>query len=45
MFTGYSEHNKLVNFEADDSCVGKIVDVKITKAYSWHLLGEIVKKA
>ena len=45
MFTGYSEHNKLVNFEADDSCVGKIIDVKITKAYSWHLLGEIVKKA
>ena len=45
MFTGYSEHNKLVNFEADESCIGKIIDVKITKAYSWHLLGEIVKKA
>ncbi len=44
MYSGYSEHNKLVNFEADESLIGQIVDVKITKAYSWHLLGELVKK-
>ncbi len=43
MYCGYSEHNKLVNFEADESLVGKIVDVKIIKAFSWHLLGELVK--
>ncbi len=43
MYTGYSEHNKLVNFEGSDDLIGQIVDVKITKAYSWHLLGELVK--
>ena len=43
MVSGYSEHNKLVNFEGDASLVGKLVKVKITKAYSWHLFGEIVK--
>ena len=43
MVSGYSEHNKLVNFEGDSSLVGQLVKVKITKAYSWHLFGEIVK--
>jgi tRNA-2-methylthio-N6-dimethylallyladenosine synthase len=43
MYSGYSEHNKLVNFEGSDDLIGQIVDVKITKAYSWHLLGELVK--
>jgi len=43
MLTGYTKHNKLVNFEGDPSLIGKLVNVKITKAYSWHLLGELVK--
>ena len=43
MVSGYSEHNKLVNFEGDSSLIGSLVKVKITKAYSWHLFGEIVK--
>lgn len=43
MYTGYSEHNKLVNFEGSDDLIGQIVNVKIIKAYSWHLLGELVK--
>ena len=43
MYTGYSEHNKLVNFEGSEDLIGQIVDVKIIKAYSWHLLGELVK--
>ncbi len=44
MLTGYTEHNKLVNFKGDDSLIGRIVNVKITKAFSWHLLGEIIDK-
>jgi len=43
MMTGYTPHNMLVNFEAPDAQVGDLVQVKIVKAYSWHLLGELVK--
>ena len=43
MYSGYTRHNMLVNFEADQSYVGKIVNVKVNKAFTWHLLGEIVK--
>lgn len=39
MLTGYSRHNKLVNFSGDESLIGKVVNVKIEKAYSWHLQG------
>jgi len=42
MLCGYTEHNKLVNFKGDDSLIGKIINIKIIKAYSWHLLGEII---
>lgn len=41
MLTGYSEHNKLVNFPGEKSLTGEIVDVKIEKAYTWHLRGII----
>lgn len=43
MLCGYTEHNKLVNFEGSSDLIGKIVQVKIEKAYSWHLRGELVK--
>jgi tRNA-2-methylthio-N6-dimethylallyladenosine synthase len=43
MMTGYTPHNMLVNFEAPDAKVGDFLNVKITKAFSWHLLGEVVK--
>ena len=43
LLTGYSRHNKVVNFKGDDSLIGKIVNVKITKAFSWHLRGELVE--
>ena len=43
MTTGYTPHNMLVNFEAPNAQVGDLVKVKIIKAYSWHLLGELVK--
>lgn len=42
ILTGYSEHNKLVNFSGDESLIGQIVPIKITKAYTWHLAGELV---
>lgn len=43
VLAGYSEHNKLVNFKGDESLVGTIVNVKITKPMTWFLLGEHVK--
>ena len=43
ILTGYTAHNKLVNFKGDLKYIGEIVKVKITKAYSWHLAGEIVE--
>ncbi len=41
VLAGYSEHNKLVNFKGDKSLIGKIVEVKITIAKTWFLLGEL----
>jgi tRNA-2-methylthio-N6-dimethylallyladenosine synthase len=41
LLSGYSEHNKLVNFPGDQDLIGKIIDVKIEKAYTWHLRGII----
>lgn len=43
VLTGYTEHNKLVNFVGDDSMIGTIVKVKIEKAFSWHLRGKVVE--
>ncbi len=42
VLAGYSEHNKLVNFKGDPSLIGQIVNVKITVAKTWFLLGELV---
>ena len=41
LLTGYTKHNKLVNFEGDEELIGKLVNVKIIRAYTWHLLGEL----
>ncbi|MBR2891440.1 MAG: tRNA (N6-isopentenyl adenosine(37)-C2)-methylthiotransferase MiaB [Bacilli bacterium] len=43
MYTGYTKHNMLVNFEGTDDLIGTIVKVKVLKSFTWHLLGEIVK--
>lgn len=43
MLSGYTEHEKLVNFEGPKEIIGTIVKVKIEKAYSWHLRGSLVK--
>ena len=41
--SGYTENNKLVNIEYDEKYIGKIVNVKITKANTWNLYGDIEK--
>jgi tRNA-2-methylthio-N6-dimethylallyladenosine synthase len=42
ILTGYTEHNKLVNFQGSSDLKGQIVQVKITEARTWSLIGEIV---
>ena len=44
LLTGYTPHNKLVNFKADKECIGQMVNVKVEKAYTWHLKGETIKE-
>lgn len=41
--TGYSEHNKLVNFTGDGTKIGKIILVEITDAKTWYLEGREIK--
>jgi tRNA-2-methylthio-N6-dimethylallyladenosine synthase len=38
--SGYTPHQKLVNFKAKDAKSGDIVHVKVTDAKTWFLLGE-----
>lgn len=40
---GYTDTNKLINFNGDESLIGKIVEVKITDAKTWSLDGEYVE--
>ena len=42
VMTGRTEGGKVVNFAGDISLVGKFVNVKITKAQTWSLFGEVV---
>ncbi len=44
VWSGYSRHQKLVNFVGDDCAVGDIVKVKITNVKTWFLSGELVKE-
>ncbi|CQR47620.1 (Dimethylallyl)adenosine tRNA methylthiotransferase MiaB [Paraliobacillus sp. PM-2] len=44
VLSGYTERNKLVNFKAPKSLIGKMVDVKITKAKTWSLDGELAEQ-
>jgi tRNA-2-methylthio-N6-dimethylallyladenosine synthase len=45
MLSGYTRKSKLVNFMGPEECIGKIVKVKITKAKTWSLDGEIIENA
>lgn len=42
MMSGRTEGGKIVNFKADMSLVGEIVDVRITQTRTWSLGGELV---
>ena len=42
MLTGRTEKNKVVDFPGDDSLIGTITDVRITKAQTFSLYGETV---
>ncbi|GGM22008.1 tRNA-2-methylthio-N(6)-dimethylallyladenosine synthase [Paraliobacillus quinghaiensis] len=44
VLSGYTERNKLVNFKAPKSTIGKIVNVRITEARTWSLNGELVEE-
>ncbi len=47
MLTGYTKQNMLVNFidNNEKTCkIGDLVNVKITKAFSWHLFGEVLNE-
>ena len=43
--SGRTDGGKTVNFKANKSCIGKIINVKITEAKTWSLMGEVVKKS
>ncbi|MFY4773971.1 tRNA (N6-isopentenyl adenosine(37)-C2)-methylthiotransferase MiaB [Metabacillus sp. RGM 3146] len=45
ILAGYTEKSKLVNFKAPKSAIGKIVKVKILKAKTWSLDGEMAEEA
>lgn len=39
---GYTENNKLINFDGSEELIGKIVSVKVVDAKTWSLDGELV---
>ena len=42
MLCGYTEYNKLCHFKSNDlSLIGKVVNVKITEAKTWFIIGEL----
>ena len=41
MISGHTQSGKKVDFKASDECIGKIVDVIITKPKTWFLQGEL----
>ena len=43
MLTGYTAHQKLINFKGNKEYIGRIVKVKVTEAKTWALKGEEVE--
>ncbi|MGM9970975.1 MAG: tRNA (N6-isopentenyl adenosine(37)-C2)-methylthiotransferase MiaB [Anaeroplasmataceae bacterium] len=43
MMCGYTEHNKLCHFQSTDkNLIGKIINVRVTEAKTWFIIGEYV---
>ena len=42
MLTGRTDSNKVINFEGDDSLIGKAIKIKIISEHMWYLKGEVV---
>ena len=40
LLCGYTDTNKLINFEGDESLIGKIIKVEVTDAKTWSLDGK-----
>ena len=45
VLAGYTEKSKLVNFRGPKSVIGKLIKVKVIKAKTWTLDGELVEEA
>lgn len=43
MLTGYTKHQKLINFKGNKEDIGKIIKVKVTEAKTWALKGEAIE--
>ena len=41
MLTGRTDSNKVVNFEGDESLIGKMVELEIVSEHMWYLKGNI----
>lgn len=43
VLSGYTENNKIVNFNGEESLIGKIIKVKINDAKTWSLNGTVIE--
>ncbi len=43
MLTGYTQHQKLINFKGNKDHIGQIVKVKVTEVKTWALKGEEIE--
>lgn len=43
ILSGYSQHNKLVNFKGKPELIGTMAKVKITTGRTWFLIGEAIE--
>jgi len=41
--TGRTEQNVIVDFEGDEELIGSFINIRITKALRWAVIGEVVK--